>query len=146
MMKLTTVLLTLLLFTSNCNSTTTTTPESIEQSIAALIEKNNYEEALDLLRKEDPSKPEILALLVDTHYKYGIYLEYYEKTQTMRDKMTSALRQYISALKLNPSHEGSIAEIQQIISIYKTFPDRTLPADIHRELSALGLDGGVASE
>jgi len=146
MMKVLSVVFTVLLLTTHCNSTTPKQPESIEQSVAALIEKNNYDQALDLLNKQDTTKAEIISLLVDTHYKYGIYLEYYEKTQTMRDKMTSALRQYIAALKLNPTHEGSIAEIQQIISIYKTFPDRTLPADIHRELSSLGLDGGVASE
>lgn len=146
MIKHLTVLVMLLFMTSHCDSTTPSNPQSLEQSVATLIEANNFEEALDLLNKEDSTKPEIVSLFVDTHYKYGIYLEYYEKTQTMRDKMTSALRQYILALKLDPTHEGSIAEIQQIISIYKTFPDRTLPADIHRELSALGLDGGVASE
>lgn len=140
------ILFTLLLISVQCDSFTARQPQSIEQSIASLVEENKYEEALNMLQEQDTTKTEIITLLVDTHYKYGIYLEYYEKAQTMREKMTSALRQYIAALKLNPAHEGSIAEIQQIILIYQSFPDRALPADIHRDLSALGLDGGVASE
>jgi hypothetical protein len=58
----------------------------------------------------------------------------------MRDKMNSALRQYIEVLKINPDNEKATSEIEQILDIYSSFPDRSPDADVLEALKQLGFN------
>lgn len=58
----------------------------------------------------------------------------------MRDKMNGALAQYIEVLKINENNEKAISEIEQIIGIYATFPDRSPEPEIVEELKKLGFE------
>lgn len=58
----------------------------------------------------------------------------------MRDRMTSALEQYIAVLKINPDNEKARSEIEQIMSIYNTMPDKSPGEEIISQLNELGFN------
>ncbi len=129
----------LILFVSCSNPAPQNITEQIEQHIA----EDNYEEALELVKNADAQQSEAdLQLLKEKiHLNYGIYLEYRgPEESSMRDRMTSALHQYIEVLKINPENDKARAEIEQIMGIYSTIPDRSPGEDILKELRALGFE------
>lgn len=128
------------LFFISCSSQT---PKDLSKQVDQLIAEDNYEQALTLINEADPKQTEadIDTLKEKTHLNYGIYLEYRgPEGSSMRDRMTSALEQYIAVLKINPGNQKAISEIEQIMSIYSTMPDRSPGEDIITELNELGFD------
>lgn len=132
-------LFTLLLFIS-CSSQT---PQNLEEQVNQLISEDKYPEALDLIDSADPAETDadLPTLKEKAHLNYGIYLEYRGPEDTsMRDRMTSALEQYIAVLKINPNNQKAVSEIEQIMGIYSTMPDRSPGEEIVNELNNLGFD------
>jgi tetratricopeptide (TPR) repeat protein len=128
-----------LLFIS-CSSET---PENVSDRVNQLIAEDNYTQALDILENANPEQTEadLPRLKEKTYLNYGLYLEYRgPEDSTMRDRMTSALEQFIEVLKLNPDNEKARQEIRQIMGIYNTMPDKSPGNDIIAELNELGFD------
>ena len=124
----------------SCSSGTT---ENLEEHVDQLIAEDNYVEALDLINSADPAETEadLQTLKEKTHLNYGIYLEYRgPEGSTMRDRMTSALEQYIEVLKINDQNQKAISEIEQIMGIYETMPENSPGEEIITELNELGFD------
>jgi hypothetical protein len=140
-MKKTITLGVLLLFAACSQSETQQAPataETLESNIEALLDNDSYTEALEILAAEEET-PEVLKMKEKTYLNYGLYLEYRDSDVTnMRDKMNNALRQYVEVLKLNPDNEKAITEVEQILGIYSTFPDRQPDEDVMAELKELG--------
>ncbi len=126
---------------SNQNAEQNTTQqgaETLTDQINALIDADQYVEALTLLEDKEDSE-EILQLREKTYLNYGLFLEYRDSNVTnMRDKMNGALRQYIEVLRINPDNEKAITEVEQILGIYSTFPDRSPDPDVMEALEELG--------
>ncbi len=121
-------------------SQTQQSSENLSVQIDALLEKDLYPEALAVLDGVESSE-EVLLLKEKTHLNYGLFLEYRDSNVTnMRDKMNGALAQYIEVLKINENNEKAISEIEQIIGIYATFPDRSPDPQIVEELTKLGFE------
>lgn len=121
----------------------TDTPENLSERIDQLIAEDNYEQALTLLDDANPSETEadINRLKEKTFLNYGIYLEYRgPEGSTMRNRMTSALEQYIAVLKINPDNQKARSEIDQIMNIYSTMPDKSPGEDIVSQLNELGFN------
>lgn len=111
---------------------------SLTERIDVLLDNDQYIEAVEILKNEEDSE-EVLLLREKTYLNFGLYLEYRDSNVTnMRDKMNGALRQYIQVLRINPDNEKAITEIEQILGIYSTFPDRSPDPDIMAELEELG--------
>jgi tetratricopeptide (TPR) repeat protein len=128
-----------LLFISCSNET----PENVTDRINQLIAEDNYTQALDILDNADSeqSDADLPKLKEKTYLNYGLYLEYRgPEESTMRDRMTSALEQYIEVLKLNPDNQQARKEIEQIMGIYSTMPEKSPGDDIVTELNKLGFD------
>ncbi|RNC83242.1 MAG: hypothetical protein ED557_11105 [Balneola sp.] len=116
------------------------TPENLSIQIDALLEKDLYVEALAVLDGIEASE-ETTSLKEKVHLNYGLFLEYRDSNTTnMRDKMNGALAQYIEVLKINENNEKAISEIEQILGIYATFPDRSPDPQIVEELQKLGFE------
>ncbi len=114
--------------------------KSLAEQVDAFIESDQYMDALTLLSAKSET-PEVLKLKEKTHLNYGLFLEYRDSNTTnMRDKMNSALLQYVEVLKLNVENEKAISEIDQIMGIYSTFPNRTPDEEVMKELQALGFE------
>ncbi len=123
-----------------CSQQQNEAPQNLATQIDALIEKDMYVDALNTLEGLEASE-EVSTLKEKVHLNYGLYLEYRDSNITnMRDKMNGALAQYIEVLKLNPDNEKAISEIEQILGIYKSFPDRSPEESIVQELQALGFE------
>lgn len=128
-----------LLFISCSNET----PENLPEQIDQLIAEDNYSEALDLLNNADPEQTDanIPELKEKTYLNYGLYYEYRgPEDSSMRERMTTALEQFIEVLKINPGNEKARTEVQQIMDIYETMPDKSPGDDIVSELNELGFD------
>lgn len=125
---------------AGCSSSQEQTPkpENVGKRVDQLIDQNKYDEALSMLNDMDKS-PEVKLQLEKAHLNYGIYLEYEGGDRSMRDRMTDALRQYIEVLRLNPKNQKAHAEVQQIMGIYKTMPDKNVPDDIVNALDEMGV-------
>lgn len=129
-----------LLFVISCS---TQTPEDLSKRVDQLIAEDNYEQALTLISQADPetTDADLETLKEKTHLNYGIYLEYRGPEGTsMRDRMTSALEQYIAVLNINPENEKARSEIEQIMSIYNTMPDKSPGEEIISQLNELGFN------
>lgn len=118
-------------------------PENLPKRVDQLIAEDNYEQALDLVENAQPGDTEasLDTLREKIHLNYGIFLEYRGTEETgMRERMTGALRQYIEVLKINPGNQKAISEIEQIMGIYSTMPDKSPGEDIMEDLAELGFD------
>ena len=134
------ILLTLLVFTACSQSEKQEAPSSatLTTKIDALLDADMYTDALELLGDQAESQ-EVLKLREKTHLNYGLFLEYRNNAVTdMRDKMTTAMYQYIEVLKINRNNEKAITEVEQILGIYSTFPNRQPDPEVMEELEKLG--------
>ncbi|MGM0588024.1 MAG: hypothetical protein ACQETE_06410 [Bacteroidota bacterium] len=126
-------------FSACGGSDSTPAPEDMATTINQYIENDNYAEAIELLNNADPAEVANLALLKEkVHLNYGLYLEYRGGDKDMRDRMTGALRQFIKTLQINEGNDKARAEIEQIMSIYQTMPNKSIPEDIITNLQELG--------
>ncbi|WP_171032889.1 hypothetical protein [Fodinibius saliphilus] len=114
----------------------------MNEHIDQLISEDNYSQAIQVLNDSDPTKTDNLDRLKEkTYLNYGLYLEYRgPKDSSMRDRMTSALEQYIKVLNLNPKNQKARKEIKQIMGIYSTMPDKSPGEEIVSDLRKLGFD------
>lgn len=133
------IILTSLIMLGSCASET---PEDLDEHVDQLIAEDRYEEAINVLDNADPDNTEadLEALREKTHLNYGLFLEYRSEPDDMRAAMTGALEQFIEVLKINPENEEARSEIEQIMGIYETMPDRDPGEDILEELRELGFN------
>lgn len=111
--------------------------QSLDQQVDTLIAEQNFDEALALLEDQETSE-EVTSLKENVHLQHGIYLIYNADPASMRENANNALREFIAVLEINPENEKARAEIQQILNIYRTFPDRQPEQDVLDELEEFG--------
>ncbi len=139
-MKKLTLLFLLAGFVACGKKQSTPQPKSLDEQITAFIQADEYDDAFVLLQKQDENE-QVLRLREKTHLNYGLFLVYKDADITsMRDKMNAALRQFIEVLKINADNEKAISEIEQILDIYSTFPNRQPEEDVLTDLKELGFD------
>lgn len=113
-----------------------TLPEQIDR----MIDQNRYEAALDLLSEEDSQDPEVRQLLEKTHLNYGLHsMNTFDETE-MRTRMNNALLQFAEVLKINPDNQVAREQIEQIMDIYSTIPDREPEPEVLDALREVGFD------
>lgn len=111
-------------------------PEKIDQ----LIQQNEYETALSLLENENQDDPNIQRLQEKTHLNYGLHsMNTFDQTE-MRTRMNQALLQFTEVLKINPQNDVARTNINQILSIYQTIPDRQPEAEVLEGLREVGIE------
>lgn len=111
-------------------------PEKIDR----LIQQNEYETALSLLEDENQQEPGIQQLLEKTHLNYGFHsMNTFDQTE-MRTRMNRALTQFTEVLRINPENQVARTNINQILSIYQTIPDRDPESDVIEGLREVGIE------
>jgi outer membrane protein assembly factor BamD (BamD/ComL family) len=119
------------------------TPENLPKQIDQLIANDNYTQALSMLDNANPDQTDadLEKLREKTHLNYGLYLELRgPEGSTMRDRMTSALEQFISVLEINPNNQKARSEIERIMKVYNTMPNKSPGKEIMADLRELGFD------
>lgn len=113
---------------------------SLPQKIDQLIENNEYETALSLLSEEDPEDPTVQQLLEKTHLNYGLNsMNTFDQTE-MRTRMNQALFQFTEVLRINPENQVARTNINQILSIYQTMPERNPEEKVLEGLREVGIE------
>jgi hypothetical protein len=56
----------------------------------------------------------------------------------MRQAVTESLHDFINVLKMNPGNKKARAEINQILDIYKTMPNKSVAKEVVPDLQKLG--------
>lgn len=123
-------------FITACSQSDNTTQMTLEQQVDQLVTEAKFDEAMTLL--DESSSEEALKLREEVHLQHGIYLIYNADPSQMRDNANNALREFVAVLELNPENEKARAEIEQILSIYRTFPDRQPAEDVLEQLKDFG--------
>lgn len=109
---------------------------TLEQQVDQLVTEAKFDEAMSLL--DESSSEEALQLREEVHLRHGIYLIYNADPSQMRENANNALREFVAVLELNPDNEKARAEIEQILGIYRSFPDRQPAEDVLEELRDFG--------
>lgn len=113
---------------------------SIDEQIDLLIENNDYETALDILEELDQTDPEIQTLREKTHLNYGLNsMSTFDETE-MRTRMNNALTQFTEVLRINPENGVAREQIEQIMGIYATIPNRQPEPEVLEGLREIGFD------
>jgi hypothetical protein len=113
---------------------------SLEERVDLMIEQNEYEAALELLSAEDQTDSEIQLLREKTHLNYGLHsMTTFDQTE-MRTRMNNALSQFTEVIRINPENSVAREQIQQILDIYATIPDRSPQEDVMEGLRDVGFD------
>jgi hypothetical protein len=112
----------------------------LSEQIDRLIENNRYETALSLLDEEDRNDPEILSLYERTHLNYALHsMNTFDETE-MRTRMNRALVQFTEVLRINPQNAVAREQIEQIMMIYATIPDRDPEPEVLEGLREVGFN------
>lgn len=110
------------------------------QQIDRLIENDRYTTALSLLAEYDRDEPEIRLLLEKTHLNFGLHSMNTFDLNEMRTRMNNALVQFTEVLKLNPGNVVAREQIEQILMIYSTIPNREPDPDVLDGLRDVGFE------
>lgn len=113
---------------------------TLSEQIDKLIEDDEYETALSILDSEDSNDPEIQLLLEKTHLNYGLHSMSTFDADEMRTRMNNALTQFTEVLRLNPQNTVAREQIEQIMSVYATIPDRGPEEEVLEGLREVGHD------
>lgn len=113
--------------------------QTLNQQVNSLVEEAKFEDAMAILDGR-PTSPEVVALKENVHLQHGIYLIYNSDPSQMRENANNALREFIAVLEINPENEKAIAETEQILGIYRTFPNRSPEPEIMEKLKELGFE------
>ncbi|MDZ7693719.1 MAG: hypothetical protein U5K69_21805 [Balneolaceae bacterium] len=115
--------------------------KSLDDKVDQLVADDQYEKALQLLNDSNTSESSANKLKEKIHLNYGLYLEYRgPENKSMRERMVSALDQYIQVLRLNSKNEKARSEIKQIMSIYESMPNQSPGEQILNQLRSLGFN------
>ncbi len=125
---------------AGCGETGDREPENLSERVDLLIEEDRYEEALDLLESENKNDPEIQHLLEKSHLNYGLNSMSTFDAGQMRTRMNNALIQFAEVLKINPENEVARNQINQILGVYDTMPDRGPDPEAVEALSEVGIE------
>jgi hypothetical protein len=112
----------------------------LPQQIDRLIEANEYETALEILRNMDTNDSEVRLQLEKTHLNYGLHsMNTFDQTE-MRTRMNNALTQFTEVLRINPDNRVAREQIEQIMDIYETIPDRQPEPEVLEGLRDVGFN------
>lgn len=112
----------------------------LAEQIDQYINQDRYDEALEILSSEDPDDADIKVQLEKTHLNYALHsMNTFDETE-MRTRMNNALFHFTEVLKINPENQIAREQIQQIMMIYSTIPDRSPEPEVLEGLRELGLD------
>jgi len=112
----------------------------LNDQIDLLIDANEYEIALNRLSVEDRNDPEVLRMYEKTHLNFALHsMNTFDQTE-MRTRMNNALHHFTEVLRINPDNIVAREQIEQILTIYQTIPNRSPDPEIMEGLSEFGYE------
>jgi len=130
----------LILIMTGCGNGNEQNPASLEEKINQLIEQDRYEDALQLLADENTEDSEVRLLLEKTYLNYGLKSMNTFEAGEMRTRMNNALIQFVEVLKINPENDVAKNQIDQILGVYNTMPNRSPEPEAVEALRKVGIN------
>ena len=134
------ILILLVVIVAGCGNGNELPPGTLDEKVDRYIEQDRYEEALRLLDGEDREDPEVRLLLEKTHLNYALNSMSTFDAGEMRTRMNTALIQFVEVLKINPENSVARNQIQQILGVYDTMPDRGPEPEAVNALQEVGIN------
>jgi len=134
------ILILLVTMVAGCGNGNELPPGTLDEKVDRYIEQDRYEEALRLLDGEDREDPEVRLLLEKTHLNYALNSMSTFDAGEMRTRMNTALIQFVEVLKINPENSVARNQIQQILGVYDTMPDRGPEPEAVNALQEVGIN------
>jgi len=104
---------------SQTHKAQTAEPQTLEAQVAALLQQNEHESALELLADAGEDHPGIVELRVQAHLAYANYLTHEADHLAMGARMATALRHYRRVAELEPGNSQALTHIELIEGIYE---------------------------
>lgn len=118
-------------FLLNANDTDASTSDNFDPVL--------YKHVMSQLKdKNDPQSKKIEAQLYVKHGVWSMDFGVMHGAKNMRAAVTQSLKDYIHALELEPSNQAAKMRINQILNIYKTMPNKSVPSVVVPKLKQLG--------
>lgn len=109
---------------------------TLEQQVEQHISEADFDAAMNAVEEASPENADELKEQI--HLRHGIHLIYNSQPAQMRESANNALREFIKVLEINPENEKARAEIDQILAIYRSFPDRQPEQEVLDKLEEMG--------
>lgn len=138
--KLLSILLIVMLAGCSSGSANEQRAGTLDEKVDQYIEQDRYEEALRLLDGEDKEDPEVRLLLEKTHLNYALNSMSTFDAGEMRTRMNTALIQFVEVLKINPENSVARNQIEQILGVYDTMPERNPEPEAIEALQEVGIN------
>ncbi|MFU8813009.1 MAG: hypothetical protein ACNA78_08570 [Balneolaceae bacterium] len=110
----------------------------LSERVDFLIAQDRYEQALSLLEGENRQDQEILRQFEKVHLNYGLNSMSTFDPNQMRTRMNNALVQFTEVLRINPNNQMARQQIEQIMDVYATMPDRGPDEEVLEGLREVG--------
>lgn len=116
-----------------------TDEHSLNYLVDLFIEYDYYQPALNMLYNLK-SVSSVNRLLEKTHLNYGLHSINKFDAEEMEIRMNIALAQFTEVLRINPQNKVATEQIEQIMGVYGTIPDRRPNSRVLEGLRELGFD------
>ncbi|HKJ31527.1 MAG TPA: hypothetical protein VKA34_06845 [Balneolales bacterium] len=124
--------------------------KTLKQKAEYLINSNNmdqnknndfspalYKQVVSQLKTKDDSASQ--HLLAQVYLRHGMYKLYNGPVKgNMHEAVTESLQDFINVLNMEPHNKKARAEINQILKIYKTMPNKSVAKELVPKLQKLG--------
>lgn len=111
---------------------------TMEEKVDTWIENNDYDAALEWLGTQDETNPDVKQQLEKVWLNYGYHSMNVFDPAEMRTQMNWALTCFAEVLTLNEQNEAARAQIDQILDVYATMPDRGPDPEVMDRLAPFG--------
>lgn len=111
---------------------------TMEEKVDTWIANNDYDAALEWLGTQDEADPDVKRQLEKVWLNYGYHSMRVFDPAEMRTQMNWALTCFAEVLTLNDQNEAARGQIDQILGVYATMPDRGPDPDVMDRLAPFG--------
>lgn len=92
----------------------------------------------ELENKTDSQSEQLKAQLYLKHGVWSIDFGVMHGAKNMRVAVTQSLEDFIHTLQIDPNNQAAKQQIKQILDVYKTMPDKSVPQKVVPQLKKLG--------
>lgn len=111
---------------------------TMEEKVDTWIANNDYDTALEWLGTQDETDADVKRQLEKVWLNYGYHSMSVFDPAEMRTQMNWALTCFAEVLTLNEQNEAARGQIEQILGVYATMPDRGPDPDVMDRLAQFG--------
>jgi len=111
---------------------------TMQEKVDTWIANNDYDAALEWLGTQDENDPDVQRQFEKVWLNYGYHSMSIFDPAEMRTQMNWALTCFAEVLAINDQNAAARGQIDQILGVYSTMPDRGPDPDVMERLAPFG--------